>query len=63
MIEAGDACIAFCESFDNLNDAQIVLLFLNGMLHSLFDVDQTTYISAASDLVTDSSQASRHGVD
>ena len=41
MLEAGDACIAFCETFDNLNDVQIVLLFTNCLLHSLFDGDQS----------------------
>ncbi|KKY23200.1 putative c6 transcription factor [Phaeomoniella chlamydospora] len=41
MIHAGDACISFCESFDSLNDVQIVLLFVNYLLRSLFDGDQS----------------------
>lgn len=43
MVKASDTCISYCESFDNLNDTQIILMYLNFLLHSMYDGDQSRH--------------------
>lgn len=41
MIQLGNKCAAFCESFDTLNDIHIIFLYQSYLLHSVSYGDQS----------------------
>lgn len=42
MVNCSKKCASFCESFDSLNDVQVIFLYQNFLLQSVFYGDQST---------------------